>query len=155
MPPEAALIRIAACGVCGTDLHILKGHWPQPLPWPFTLRPDLVLVVGFSQIIPRSVLEIPPLGVIGFHTAVLPGRRGSAPVVWAMVEGLDESGVTMFHMDEGIDTGDVVAVERFPIDEGDYAADVLRKADDATLSLLRTHLDGLLDGTAQRIQQSD
>lgn len=119
------------------------------------LRPDLVLVVGFSQIIPRSVLEIPPLGVIGFHTAVLPGRRGSAPVVWAMVEGLDESGVTMFHMDEGIDTGDVVAVERFPIEEGDYAADVLRKADDATLRLLRTHLPGLLDGTAPRVPQSD
>ena len=81
------------------------------------------------------------LGVIGFHTAVLPGRRGSSPVIWAMVEGLDESGVTMFYMDEGIDTGDVIAVERFPIDADDYAADVLRKADDATLNLLRAHLD--------------
>ena len=117
------------------------------------LRPDLVVVVGFSQIIPPSILEIPPLGVIGFHTAVLPGRRGSSPVIWAMVDGLDESGVTMFYMDEGIDTGDVIAVERFTIAGDDYAADVLRKADDATLHLLHTHLDQILDGTAPRIPQ--
>ena len=45
VPPKAALIRIAACGVCGTDLHILKGHWPKPLPWPFTLGHELVGVV--------------------------------------------------------------------------------------------------------------
>ncbi len=119
------------------------------------LRPDVVFVVGFSQIIPGSILDVPPLGVIGFHTAVLPGRRGSSPVIWAMVEGLRESGVTMFHMDEGIDTGDVIAYERFPIDDHDQAADVLRKADDATLSLLRAHLDGILDGTAPRTPQGD
>jgi threonine dehydrogenase-like Zn-dependent dehydrogenase len=45
VPPKAGLIRIAACGVCGTDLHILKGHWPRPLPWPFTLGHELVGVV--------------------------------------------------------------------------------------------------------------
>jgi methionyl-tRNA formyltransferase/LmbE family N-acetylglucosaminyl deacetylase len=117
------------------------------------LAPDLVFVVGFSQIIPRSVLDVPPMGVIGFHTAVLPGRRGSSPVIWAMVEGLDESGVTMFYLDEGIDTGDVIAYERFSIEPDDYAADVLRKADDATVNLLRTHLDGILDGTAPRTPQ--
>ena len=97
-----------------------------------------------------SILDVPPLGVIGFHTAVLPGRRGSSPVIWAMIDGLEESGVTMFYMDEGIDTGDVIAVERFPIEADDYAADVLRKADDATLHLLRAHLDQILDGTAPR-----
>jgi methionyl-tRNA formyltransferase/LmbE family N-acetylglucosaminyl deacetylase len=118
------------------------------------LRPDLVVVVGFSQIIPPAILGAPPLGVIGFHTAVLPGRRGSSPVIWAMVEGLAESGVTMFYMDEGIDTGDVIAVERFPIDEHDQAVDVLRKADDATLRLLHAHLDQILDGTAPRVPQA-
>ena len=105
------------------------------------LRPDLIVVVGFSQIIPPTILPVPPLGVIGFHTAVLPGRRGSSPVIWAIVDGLPESGVTMFYMDEGIDTGDVIAVERFPIEDDDYAVDVLRKADDATLTLLRAHLE--------------
>ncbi len=119
------------------------------------LRPDLIVVVGFSQIIPRTILPVPPLGVIGFHTAVLPGRRGSSPVIWAIASGLKESGVTMFYMDEGIDTGDVIAVERFPIEDDDYAVDVLRKADDATLTLLRAHLGQILDGTAPRTKQGD
>jgi len=119
------------------------------------LRPDLIVVVGFSQIIPPAVLGIPPLGVVGFHSAVLPGRRGSAPIVWAIADGLTETGVTMFYLDEGIDTGDVIGVEPLPIEPDDYAADVLAKADDATIALLRTHLDGILDGTAPRVAQPD
>jgi methionyl-tRNA formyltransferase len=117
------------------------------------LRPDVVLVVGFSQIIPQALLDVPPRGVIGFHSAVLPGRRGCSPLIWAMVEGLTETGVTMFYMDSGIDTGDVVDTRSFPIEPEDYAADVLRKADDATIDLLRAHLDGVLDGAAPRASQ--
>jgi D-arabinose 1-dehydrogenase-like Zn-dependent alcohol dehydrogenase len=45
VPPRAALIRIDSCGVCGTDLHILKGHWPKPLPWPITLGHELTGVI--------------------------------------------------------------------------------------------------------------
>jgi methionyl-tRNA formyltransferase len=117
------------------------------------LRPDVVTVVGFSQIIPQALLDIPLLGVIGFHSAVLPGRRGCSPLIWAMVNGLTETGVTMFYMDAGIDTGDIIATRSFPIEPDDYAADVLRKADDATIDLLRAHLDGVLAGTAPRTSQ--
>jgi methionyl-tRNA formyltransferase/LmbE family N-acetylglucosaminyl deacetylase len=117
------------------------------------LAPDVVFVVGFSQIIPQALLDVPPGGVIGFHSAVLPGRRGASPLIWAVVDGLTETGVTMFYMDAGIDTGDVIGTQSFPIAPDDYAADVLRKADDATLALLREHLDGVLDGTAPRISQ--
>jgi methionyl-tRNA formyltransferase/LmbE family N-acetylglucosaminyl deacetylase len=119
------------------------------------LAPDLIVVVGFSQVIPAAILDVPPLGVIGFHSAVLPGRRGCAPLIWAIVDGLTETGVTMFYMDEGIDTGDVIAVERFRIEPDDYAADVLRKADDATIRLLEGHLDAILDGTAPRTPQPE
>ena len=45
MPAKAALIQIGACGVCGTDLHILKGHWPKPLPWPFTLGHEMAGII--------------------------------------------------------------------------------------------------------------
>lgn len=117
------------------------------------LAPDVVFVVGFSQIIPQALLDVPPRGVIGFHSAVLPGRRGAAPLVWAVVDGLTETGVTMFYLDAGIDTGDVIGTRSFPIGPDDYSADVLRKADDATISLLREHLDGVLDGTAPRTSQ--
>ncbi|HVH21387.1 MAG TPA: PIG-L family deacetylase [Pseudonocardia sp.] len=104
------------------------------------LRPDLIVVVGFSQIIPPEVL---------------PGRRGASPVIWAIIDGLTETGVTMFYMDEGIDTGDVVDTRSFPIGPADEAADVLARADDATIELLRAHLDGLLDGTAPRVPQEE
>ncbi len=119
------------------------------------LAPDLVLVVGFSQIIPKALLDVPPLGVIGFHSAVLPGRRGCSPLIWAVIDGLRETGVTMFQMAEGIDTGDVIDVERFPIEPDDAAADLLRKADQATITLLRRNLTSLLDGTAPRVPQDD
>jgi methionyl-tRNA formyltransferase len=117
------------------------------------LRPDVVFVVGFSQIIPQALLDVPPRGVIGFHSAVLPGRRGCSPLIWAMADGLTETGVTMFYMDAGIDTGDIIDTLSFPIEPEDYAADVLRKADDATIDLLRAHLDGVLDGDAPRTSQ--
>ena len=117
------------------------------------LRPDVVFVVGFSQIIPQALLDVPPRGVIGFHSAVLPGRRGCSPLIWAMADGLTETGVTMFYMDAGIDTGDIIDTLSFPIEPEDYAADVLRKADDATIDLLRAHLDGVLDGNAPRTSQ--
>ncbi len=119
------------------------------------LQPDVIFVVGFSQIIPKALLEIPPLGVIGFHSAVLPGRRGCSPLIWAMIDGLKETGITMFYMDAGIDTGDVIGVEKFTIEDTDYAADVLKKADAATINLLRRYLDQILDGTAPRLRQDD
>jgi len=117
------------------------------------LRPDIIFVVGFSQIIPQSILDIPKLGAIGFHSALLPGRRGCSPLIWAMIDGIKETGVTMFYLDEGIDSGDIIDSRQFSIDDSDYSADVLRKADEATVSLLRNHLDGVLDGTAPRLVQ--
>jgi methionyl-tRNA formyltransferase len=117
------------------------------------LQPDLIIVVGFSQIIGKDILDIPPLGVIGFHSAVLPGRRGCSPIIWAIVDGLTETGVTMFYMDEKIDTGDIVGVARFAISPDDQAADVLDKANQATLDLLKTHIDDLLADTAPRRAQ--
>ena len=119
------------------------------------LAPDLILVVGFSQIIPPSILSIPRLGVVGFHGALLPGRRGCSPLIWAMIDGLAATGVTMFYLDDGIDTGDLIATKSFPINDDDQAADVLARANQASLDLLAENLDGILDGTAPRIVQPD
>ncbi|MGE5404067.1 MAG: PIG-L family deacetylase [Candidatus Saccharibacteria bacterium] len=129
----------------------IKEHIPEIK----SLQPDLIIVIGFSQIIPRDILEIPRLGVIGFHSAVLPGRRGCSPIIWAMVDGLKETGVTMFFMDEGIDTGDVIAVKSFPIEPDDYSAQVLNKANQATLDLLKENLQAVLEGRSQRIKQDE
>jgi methionyl-tRNA formyltransferase/LmbE family N-acetylglucosaminyl deacetylase len=119
------------------------------------LAPDLIVVVGISQIIPASILSIPTIGTIGFHNAVLPDRRGCSPIIWAIADGLSETGVSMFYMDQGIDTGDIIAVNRFPIGESEDAAVILGRANEATLSLLRDNLHKVLDGTAPRMQQKD
>lgn len=119
------------------------------------LNPDLVFVVGFSQLIPKSLIDIPPMGVIGFHSAILPGRRGCAPLIWAIIDGIKETGVSMFYMDEGIDTGDVIGVEKFSIEDTDYASDILHKANSATIKLLKIYLEDLLYGTAPRLKQDD
>jgi methionyl-tRNA formyltransferase len=120
-----------------------------------SLKPDVVFVVGFSQIIPGEILSIPRLGTIGFHSARLPDRRGSSPIIWAIIDGLSETAVTMFYLDEGIDTGDIIATKAIPINEEDQAADVLKRADRATLALLREHADEVFDGMAQRTSQRD
>ena len=117
------------------------------------LDPDIIFVVGLSQIIPKALLDVAPLGVVGFHSAELPARRGCSPLIWAMIDGLKDSAVTMFFMAEGIDTGDIIGIERFPIEDDDSSADVLRKADLATLRLLQAHLNELLEGKAPRIKQ--
>jgi methionyl-tRNA formyltransferase/LmbE family N-acetylglucosaminyl deacetylase len=118
-----------------------------------SLAPDVIFVVGFSQIIPSELLVIPPLGTIGFHAALLPGRRGCSPLIWAMIDGLKSTGVTMFYLDEGIDTGDVIATRTFAIENDDQASEVLAKANQATRSLLVENLESVLDGTAPRASQ--
>lgn len=114
------------------------------------IRPDLIFVVGISQIIPKAVLDIPPLGTIGFHSAILPGRRGCSPIIWAIIEGLKETGVTMFYMNDVIDGGDIIGTQSFSIDTEDNASDVLKKADNATINLTKKYLPLLLSGKAPR-----
>ncbi len=73
-------------------------------------------MVAYGCILPRSVLEAPKYGCINLHVSLLPKYRGSAPVQWAVLNGDAETGVSIMQMDEGLDTGDVLACERIKID---------------------------------------
>ena len=73
------------------------------------IRPDVIVVVAFGQIIPQTILDIPPFGCINVHASLLPKYRGAAPVQWAVINGEKESGVTIMKMDAGLDTGDILA----------------------------------------------
>jgi methionyl-tRNA formyltransferase len=88
------------------------------------LAPDLIVVVAFGQILPQSILDLPPHGCLNVHTSILPRHRGAAPIQWAILEGDSETGVTIMKMDAGLDTGPVVAVVRTPILEDDTSATV-------------------------------
>ena len=80
------------------------------------LAPELIVVVAYGCILPKSVLETPKYGCINLHVSLLPKYRGSAPVQWAVLNGDAETGVSIMQMDEGLDTGDVLCCEKIAID---------------------------------------
>ena len=85
------------------------------------LQPELIAVAAYGQILPKAILDLPRFGCLNVHTSLLPKYRGAAPIQHAILNGDDESGVTIMKMDEGLDTGDIVTQERMPIDSADTA----------------------------------
>lgn len=83
--------------------------------------PDLVVVVAYGQILPKTLLEIPRLGCLNVHASLLPKYRGAAPIQWAILNDEAETGVTIMQMDPGLDTGPILAQEKTPINESDNA----------------------------------
>ena len=81
------------------------------------LNPDIIVVVAFGQILPKSILDIPKLGCINVHVSLLPKLRGAAPINWTIINGDTKTGVTTMYMDEGLDTGDIILTEEFDLDD--------------------------------------
>ncbi|HEX7570747.1 MAG TPA: methionyl-tRNA formyltransferase, partial [Verrucomicrobiae bacterium] len=79
------------------------------------LKPDLMVVVAYGQILPPTILDLPQFGCLNVHTSLLPKYRGAAPIQWAIADGEPETGVTIMQMDAGLDTGPVLATRRTPI----------------------------------------
>jgi methionyl-tRNA formyltransferase len=79
------------------------------------LKPDLIVVVAYGQILPQTILDLPPLGCLNVHTSLLPKYRGAAPIQWAIADGEPETGVTIMKMDAGLDTGPILSTRRTPI----------------------------------------
>src|SRR5690606_17203852 len=109
---------------------------------------DLVFVWSYPMILPREVIEIPRLGCINLHMGLLPQYRGVNGLKWALLNGEIETGVTLHYMDEGIDTGDMLARVSFPITDGDDLVSLMRKARHAGIHLLKNTWRGIADGTA-------
>ena len=79
------------------------------------LKPDLIVVVAYGQILPQSILDLPKFGCLNVHTSLLPKYRGAAPIQWAIADGEPETGVTIMKMDAGLDTGPILSARRTPI----------------------------------------
>ncbi|HEY2328474.1 MAG TPA: methionyl-tRNA formyltransferase [Verrucomicrobiae bacterium] len=79
------------------------------------LKPDLMVVVAYGQILPQTVLDLPKFGCLNVHTSLLPKYRGAAPIQWAIANGDAETGVTIMKMDAGLDTGPVLSTRHTPI----------------------------------------
>ncbi len=85
------------------------------------IKPDAIVVVGYGRIIPRWMLDLPPLGNLNLHASLLPKYRGAAPVQWAIARGENVTGVTTMRMDAGLDTGDILLQKEIPITPDDTA----------------------------------
>jgi methionyl-tRNA formyltransferase len=79
------------------------------------LKPDLLVVVAYGQILPQSILDLPRFGCLNVHTSLLPKYRGAAPIQWAIANGESETGVTIMKMDAGLDTGPILTTRRTQI----------------------------------------
>jgi methionyl-tRNA formyltransferase len=79
------------------------------------LKPDLVVVVAYGQILPQAILDLPAHGCLNVHTSLLPKYRGAAPIQWAIANGDPETGVTIMKMDAGLDTGPILSMRRTPV----------------------------------------
>ena len=86
--------------------------------------PELIVVVAFGKILPLSVLEYPKYGCINLHVSLLPKYRGAAPMQRAIMNGESETGVTVMHMNEGLDTGDIILKAETEIGENETSGEL-------------------------------
>ncbi|HEY8919345.1 MAG TPA: formyltransferase family protein [Chitinophaga sp.] len=116
-------------------------------------NPDVIYCFGWSSLIKKELLDLAPLGVIGFHPAALPYNRGRHPIIWALALGLEQTASSFFFMDEGADTGDILSQETVPITLEDNAATLYEKITITALGQIVTFTRLLSEGRFKRIGQ--
>lgn len=117
------------------------------------LRPDLILVVGWRTMIAREVVEFPRFGCLGVHDSLLPRGRGFAPTNWTIITGADRGGVTLFHMADDVDAGDIVGQREIEVTPRMTAPQLYARVIEETVGVVLEHLPALLAGTAPRVTQ--
>jgi methionyl-tRNA formyltransferase len=121
-----------------------------------SLSPDMLFVVGWSQLVRRELIDAAPRGVFGMHPTLLPKHRGRAPIPWAILSGLARTGVTLFEIvDERADSGLLVGQLDVSIEANETATSLFEKVHRAHVDLVRKLLPSLLDGSAPRIRQDE
>lgn len=117
--------------------------------------PELLFVVGWSQLVDSEIFEISSIASLGMHPAPLPKGRGRAPLAWSLIKGLDETALSFFYLTEEADAGDLVGQEPLPIDLEDDASTLYQKMIEAGRTLIRKHYPEFAAGTNSRIPQDD
>ena len=126
----------------GTALELVK-----------SLAPELIVVVAYGCILPKSVLEAPKHGCINLHVSLLPKYRGSAPVQWAVLNGDTETGVSIMQMDEGLDTGDVLYCKKITIDPEETSGELFDRVTAVGAEALCETIPQIAAGTLTAVPQ--
>jgi len=133
----------------------LKLRAPEAVEDLRKLRPDLIVVVAYGQILPKSVLDIPRFGCINVHASLLPRYRGAAPINKMIMEGEEVGGVTTMFMDVGLDTGDMLVKKSLPIGFEETAGELHDRLSLLGREAMEETLGRLCAGTLERQVQDD
>lgn len=121
--------------------------------WIKSLNPDIIFCLGWSNLLKKKILTLPPMGVLGFHPSKLPQNRGRHPLIWALALGLKKSASTFFFMDEGVDSGKILSQKEFDILDSDDARTLYNKVVNIALFQIEDFLTHLENKTYQTIKQ--
>ena len=119
------------------------------------LNPDIILVAAYGKLLPKAILDMPKFGCINVHASLLPKYRGASPIQWAVLNGDEKSGVTIMHMAETMDTGDIIMTEEVVLAADETAGTLHDKLAEIGGPLLVTAMDALENGRAPRIRQNE
>ncbi len=119
------------------------------------LAPDLIVVAAYGRILPPEVLSLPRLGCYNVHASLLPAYRGASPIQWAIIRGETRTGITIFRMDEGMDTGDVLASEALEIEPGETAGALSERLARLAVRILTPALREVVSGRARLLPQEE
>lgn len=117
------------------------------------VKPDVIITCAYGQIVSKDILDIPKYGCINIHASLLPKYRGGAPIHYALINGEEETGVTLMYMDEGMDTGDMLVSERIKIEEDDNIETLSNKLSVLGSKMIIKYLEDIIKGNIKRIKQ--
>ena len=116
-------------------------------------HPDLIVVTAYGRILPKSLLELAPLGCINVHGSLLPKYRGAAPIQWSVIKGEKEVGITIIQMDQGMDTGDMLAKAKIETAPDETAGSLFGKLSKLGGTALLKAIKGLKEGSVVPVPQ--
>ena len=116
-------------------------------------KPDIIYCFGWSHLLSKDIIDIPKLGVVGFHPAKLPNNRGRHPLIWALILGLESTASTFFMIDEKADNGDIVSQVEIPIDNKDDAQSLYNKVTEVAKKQVVQITKYFIDGSINYVKQ--
>jgi methionyl-tRNA formyltransferase len=136
-------------------LRVRNVNEPNANAWISSKAPDVLLVVGWTQLLNADLLRVPQFACLGFHASLLPKYRGRAPVNWAIINGETVTGNTMIVLEPNADTGDIVARRTIPITNEDTCRTVYEKVGQTEVEMLQEVLPLIQKGSLPRCKQND
>ena len=118
-------------------------------------KPDIIITCAYGKIIPKALIDYPKYGCVNIHASLLPKYRGAAPIQWALINGEEETGITLMYMDEFMDTGDIIDTVSYKIKDNDDVGTLHDELSRLGGIILEKNIEYLVSGKVNRIKQND